>query len=282
MHWQLMLNYCFGHRHSSLLLCPYGVLASFINHSQKRNNTKVQWSQKAMAHPEWLEQPLDDWVDNFHNGLAFELIATRDIRKGEEVLLDYGNEWEAAWRQHVSSGNLHRMRPRTSPPTNATKPTCRMNRSRPWKKACTNLNRCYLLVGKSIVKWWASRPVTMTTRKHCNPCRVVKRYQNGQGDYRYLVELTKDTDDDTVFLETAHEVLFDVPRDAFLFSGCLLHTDHAQSWSFRHDIRIPGRHHARCLVRQVGLRGFNNTHPTVQREVFSVLPDGCSGPECTS
>lgn len=103
VHWQLMLNYCFGHRHSSLLLCPYGVLTSTINHSQQRANTKIMWSQKASRHYEWLEQPVREWGRTRHAGLAFELIATRDIRPGEEIVLDYGDEWEAAWQEHVAT-----------------------------------------------------------------------------------------------------------------------------------------------------------------------------------
>jgi len=33
--------------------------------------------------------------------LAMELVVLRDIDAGEEIFLDYGNEWEAAWKKHV-------------------------------------------------------------------------------------------------------------------------------------------------------------------------------------
>ena len=36
-------------------------------------------------------------------GLTLEFIATRDIAEGEELFLDYGEEWEAAWREHEAS-----------------------------------------------------------------------------------------------------------------------------------------------------------------------------------
>jgi len=31
--------------------------------------------------------------------LAFEYVALRDIRKGEEILLDYGQLWQDAWSE---------------------------------------------------------------------------------------------------------------------------------------------------------------------------------------
>ena len=34
-------------------------------------------------------------------GLSIDYIATRDIYAGEEVFMNYGKEWEAAWQEHV-------------------------------------------------------------------------------------------------------------------------------------------------------------------------------------
>ena len=34
-------------------------------------------------------------------GLAMEFVAMRDIHPGEELFLDYGQEWEDAWHRHV-------------------------------------------------------------------------------------------------------------------------------------------------------------------------------------
>ena len=35
-------------------------------------------------------------------GLLMEIVATRDIAPGEEILMDYGPEWTAAWEQHTA------------------------------------------------------------------------------------------------------------------------------------------------------------------------------------
>jgi SET domain len=100
-HQQLILNYCFGHSGSELLLCPYGFLTGLINHSPNPN-TKVQWTNTtAMKHPEWLNQPVKEWGYEYHSGLGIDYVAIRDIEKGEEVTIDYGPEWEAAWKAHV-------------------------------------------------------------------------------------------------------------------------------------------------------------------------------------
>ena len=35
--------------------------------------------------------------------MVFDVVATRDIAVDEEVLIDYGEEWEIAWNSHVNS-----------------------------------------------------------------------------------------------------------------------------------------------------------------------------------
>ena len=43
--WQLLLNYCFSHPQSSLLLVPYAPVVNLVNHaSRDQANVKVQWS----------------------------------------------------------------------------------------------------------------------------------------------------------------------------------------------------------------------------------------------
>jgi hypothetical protein len=44
----------------------------------------------------------NEWKHEFHAGLTFEYVAIRDIKKGEEVLLDYGTEWQHAWDEYVN------------------------------------------------------------------------------------------------------------------------------------------------------------------------------------
>jgi hypothetical protein len=109
---QLLLNYCFGHSESSLLLCPL-TNAILINHCSTRNpnvacpqgpNAKVQWASSwDKTSSEWLKMSFEDLTNQQSRGLSMEIVATRDIQVGDEVYIDYGPEWETAWEQHVTN-----------------------------------------------------------------------------------------------------------------------------------------------------------------------------------
>jgi SET domain len=100
---QLMLNYCYGHGDSTLLLCPYGPIVNYINHNQTLANVQLKWADHWRGNhmPHLLQHPLQNLESDATAKLAFDIIATRDIKKGDEVFLDYGDAWEAAWNEHV-------------------------------------------------------------------------------------------------------------------------------------------------------------------------------------
>jgi len=96
---QILLNYCFGHKDSKLLLCPQSNII-LINHCSKRKvgdgecsdkgpNAKIQWASGWDADtPLWLEMSLEELATataDVSRGLSMEVIATRDIKAGEEV-----------------------------------------------------------------------------------------------------------------------------------------------------------------------------------------------------
>jgi hypothetical protein len=93
---RLLLNYCYGHPSSSLILFPYSPVVNFINHSSEKPNVKLQWSSK-MSRKEWLHSTTDEVLQNDHSaGLMMEFVALRDIDVGEEILYDYGPAFEQA------------------------------------------------------------------------------------------------------------------------------------------------------------------------------------------
>jgi hypothetical protein len=57
---QLILNYCFSHQDSTLLLCPYGLLTSLINHSRYEANAKIVWSKVCWVG--WKRDLLEAWL----------------------------------------------------------------------------------------------------------------------------------------------------------------------------------------------------------------------------
>jgi hypothetical protein len=98
---QLLLNYCFGHKRSSLLFFPYSGGVNFINSSPDQANAVLQWSNHPFHQKTWLNQSAAELLANFATGLMLDLIATRDILPGEEIFMDYGPDWHNAWNRHV-------------------------------------------------------------------------------------------------------------------------------------------------------------------------------------
>ena len=111
---QLLINYCFGHRKSGILLCPTTSVA-LVNHNREKANAKIRWSDFLISsiasdntnrHDAPYMASLDG-IDPKKMGtdvqLVFDLVATTDIREGDEIYLDYGEEWETAWNDHLRS-----------------------------------------------------------------------------------------------------------------------------------------------------------------------------------
>jgi SET domain len=91
---QLLLNYCWGHPESSVLLFPTGMAVNYINHNSDKSkvNAKMIWSDHPSNRKEWLKIPPEELVEkgNDYMGLLMELVATQDIEEGDEIFLDYG------------------------------------------------------------------------------------------------------------------------------------------------------------------------------------------------
>ena len=122
---QLIMNYCFGHSKSTLLLCP-ATNANLINHcsssssqiqmnngksgqqcDERGPNAELRWATEFDPETsEWLGLSLEEIkarVRKGHRGLSLEIVATRDIQAGDEIFIDYGTEWEAAWKHHLAT-----------------------------------------------------------------------------------------------------------------------------------------------------------------------------------
>jgi len=99
---QLLLNYCYGHPGSSLLLYPHAPTVNFVNHGGAgRSNAELRWSEHPYHESGWQNLTLEEIKSRTRTGLMFDIVATRDIRRGEEVLLNYGEDWEESWDAHV-------------------------------------------------------------------------------------------------------------------------------------------------------------------------------------
>jgi hypothetical protein len=117
---QLYVNYCLQPRNSTMMFYPYGPgvnlinhyahaaagSSSAVNHASRRGSPNVgwRWSQNPLHKTALLDMNYDDFWDAVKPGhLILEIYALRDLVAGEELLLDYGREWQAAWEQHVAN-----------------------------------------------------------------------------------------------------------------------------------------------------------------------------------
>jgi hypothetical protein len=106
--YRVLVNYCFGNKNSGMLLCPYGNGVNYINHNQSQTNVKIRWAQDfGIVHNATLVEKglVQDLLmrQEYKPQLAFDYMALRDIQQGEELFLDYGDSYEAAWHRHVAN-----------------------------------------------------------------------------------------------------------------------------------------------------------------------------------
>jgi len=245
-HYQLILNYCFGHPQSTISLCSYSFDSTLINHSNNAANAQLEWNHKLSLHPDWFEQPPSLWVDTLSTGITLNYVATRDIYPGEEVLIDYGDEWEAAWTQHVA---------KWVPPPGASAyisafelnereriPTIRENEHH-------SEEHVDLLCRAIYRKWFGLMTAKEEQEKKAedesydiyrekNYCRAVDR-TDVQGEEMYTVEYYSREVFESTSIYSVYAVLFFLPRDVFVYQDKPYSRDHAQPWSFRHDLKIP-------------------------------------------
>lgn len=221
---QLLMNYCFGHEQSTLLLCPYGLLTAFINHSHENPNTRIQWSQQ-MRHPEWREKPISEWWEIYHTGLQIDFVALRDINEDEEIFIDYGAAWESAWQEHVK----HFV------PRKNYIPSFELNELvdidyRTADDQDYEANDVFLMCRA----WYVKQFVKQNDDSHC---RVLKKL----GNDRYLVQLMEVNyfDKEGYTEMTEGRLLWNVPSDALFFVDIPYTRDHYQLNAFRHAMMIP-------------------------------------------
>lgn len=99
---QQFVNYCLGHPESSMLFFPSSPVVPFVNHADTPN-AKLVWSKHVNHQKMWLSMAPEELLsqENMYLGLLMELVALRDIAEGEEIFIDYGEEWKAAYAKHT-------------------------------------------------------------------------------------------------------------------------------------------------------------------------------------
>lgn len=78
---------------------------NYINHNRSLANVKIQWAKDGSTghNAHWFNMTPNDMNFIYQANLALDYVATKDIAEDEEIFLDYGDDWEKAWQQHVAN-----------------------------------------------------------------------------------------------------------------------------------------------------------------------------------
>ena len=237
IHSQLMKNYCFGRSEfSSILLCPYGLLVALINHSSKSPNVRLEWS-KSMRHPEWKDQQPHQWSQTRYAGLSMDFVALRDIREGEEVLLDYGNMWEQAWERHVQICPSTSFIPAVEINANTSLKMEYLTRNRPFDPKEQRL----LCNSKLIMARQKGLRLLEKKEYLCEILLIHEVESNGHQcrPTTFATKLMKQRTTDSICYVSQEAFIWSAEHDIFSFEDLPYSRYHHQPWSFRHEIGIP-------------------------------------------
>jgi SET domain len=187
---QLLLNYCYGHKNSSLLFFPRSPVVNYINrHSEP--NVKLQWSTRWPPSAEVQSSSPETVAGNAEASLVMELVALRDIQPGEEIFMDYGDEWSRHWLQHEESSSRQRHN------DTGYVPAFRLNRRQEWLRTETELETdpypenvwvgCFVGVirkiermtagqsGSLVEYWWEEEAGLYEDTENLFPCDILER-----------------------------------------------------------------------------------------------------------
>lgn len=105
---QLLMNYAFGHSNSNLFLVPTSPYVTLINHDSRHPNVQMDWADHdaLFLNNELHGKTVQELRSmNPQPNFLMQFTATRDIAKGDEIVMDYGPEWENAWNEYISAND---------------------------------------------------------------------------------------------------------------------------------------------------------------------------------
>jgi len=236
----LLVNYCIQPPGIDILLFPYGQGINLINHaSRNKTNVGLRWSTSRLHHGDWLDLSMAELLDLARPGsLILEIFALRDISQGEELFLDYGPKWEAAWEQHLNdwhpvSDAEHYVYPADMDRTQPFR-TIKELKENPYPKnlltACFG-NKDKVRRGK--VNIWTAPTFWPKGLTYCN---ILKREKDGKtGSYLYDVSLSFGNSQKI----DKKYIVKKVPHYAIMFIDKPYHSDMHLRNAFRHPIGLP-------------------------------------------
>ena len=279
---QLLLNYCYGHPRSSVLLFPYGAAVNLVNHGgagagiapggMANANAALRWSNSTMHRgKDWpaTADPAELARGGGKAGLMLELVALRDIGRGEEVLMDYGDRWERAWERHQAGWTPAPDAPSYTPSyvmDDVAQVVRTEDEQRDFPYGDNLITSCFYRysdhasaaragggegpppasaqagdrVETTAVRWEMTRGIF--DLNHLRPCSIMRRHQTPDGRhhlYTVLIRNRYGLGKEERIPRGAMHVVNHVPRHAIRFSDKLYTTDQHLPSAFRHEIALP-------------------------------------------
>eukprot|EP00541_Cyclophora_tenuis_P006399 CAMPEP_0116545468 /NCGR_PEP_ID=MMETSP0397-20121206/2686_1 /TAXON_ID=216820 /ORGANISM="Cyclophora tenuis, Strain ECT3854" /LENGTH=243 /DNA_ID=CAMNT_0004069787 /DNA_START=21 /DNA_END=752 /DNA_ORIENTATION=+ len=231
-----------------MLLCPYATLSALINHNQTLVNVRLQWADPERSNQaSWFDLTVGQINKKKSAGLAMELVATRDIQEGEEIFLDYGNDWENAWNKHVEEWE-----PVEGAESYRSGDQLRIQEVK-LKTVFEQMESPYpsnvrLLVDEAVVgsnQWkvaWKRGKLDAFFKKQDKyryPCDILRREEEDDGTIWYTgIALYEENQDDGT-VKWNPRWFTRAPREAFFFQDQPYTTDMHLPNAFRYPIGIP-------------------------------------------
>ena len=261
----LLLNYCYSHPESSVLLLPYTSGPNFVNHDLDHPNVKLQWVESKNAkssfhQPDWLELSASDLIQKSKAGLMMELVAIRDIQPGEEILLNYGEQWQKAWDDHLKQWTIPEDADKYIPANKITEVTHPILYTKEEQNnyPANLMTACHILWSRKFSFYeeaieegadssalftdiWEERQDTFFHQYNLRPCDILSRQKNNKGNFVYSVQVFNGpSEEDDSMLEAGEKLIVsNVPRRAISFVDRPFTTDQHLPKVFRHPIIIP-------------------------------------------
>ena len=261
---QLLLNYCYGHPESSLVLYPLAPLVTLINHgSNDKANAYITWSKERDHNlpndHQYHDMPIEELAQTDKVVVVMKIVALRPIQEGEEILLNYGPDWQKAWDQYEIKSDMQKeMKKKGDQHPLQAEDVREMYKSKPFETQETLrkhpyppnvIPACFLksrdrpdgypmfstTSGREIAEWY--EPVNFEDYKGSQIfiVDIMERTKtNDDWFYNYTVEAKMDG--------KSIEQVNDVPHSACTFVDAPYTSDVHMKGAFRHPIGIMDQH----------------------------------------
>ena len=239
---QLLLNYCYGHENSTVLLLPYGAGVNFINHHAEPNAI-IRWSSSRYNNLTGLDLSAYDFLQRFQERMILDYIATRDIEAGEEIFIYYGDSWKTAWDKYLDGweppiGSERYVSAADYKARHPEEPirTIEEQETNPYPENI--VTSCLYFDNRD-----TNEVVWSSDNESCQrPCRILSRTKVGK-TYFYTAEVSVIDNvktPDACLMSNINKTVFEIPSRAINLVDRQYSSDQHMVASFRHEIQVPG------------------------------------------